>query len=240
MIKKIRDKLFGINKLGYLIAAEGKRNRELSSYNMRELKAIELLKSYFPEGFLFETGFSISFQTIQHIINDLIIYKPKVILEFGSGLSTQILSNYINKHQLDIKIISIDDNQEWQNALMQVCKGVDFHTFPLKDEHPYSYGGKGKWFDIPVNHPINSLEFDLVIVDAPKGGLGKQSRVGFVPFVKDKLSNAPIIYLDDTHRQDEKEIGQFLMKTIPAFVGKTIGFNYTRYSFVDKLHTSPS
>ncbi|QDH79798.1 hypothetical protein FKX85_12455 [Echinicola soli] len=240
MIKKIRDKLFGISKIGYLIAEEGKRNRELSSYNMRELKAIEFLKGYFPEGFLFETGFSLSFQTIQHIINDLIIYKPKVILEFGSGLSTQILSNYINKHQLGSKLISIDDDQEWQDALKQVCKGVDFHTFPLQDDHPYSYGGEGKWFDIPKNHSINTVEFDLIIVDAPKGGLCRQSRIGFIPFVKDKLSSAPIIYLDDTHRQDEQEIGHFLVKTIPAFVGKINGFNYTRYSFGDKLHTSPS
>lgn len=78
MLKKLRDRIFGVEKMVYLST---QKMEEISSWKMRELKAFEILKPYFNKGFLFETGFTISFQTFQHIANDIVLFKPKTILK---------------------------------------------------------------------------------------------------------------------------------------------------------------
>ncbi|WP_297337967.1 hypothetical protein [Algoriphagus sp.] len=237
---KFRDKLFGIDKISYFIESETSKKIILGDFNKRELKAFEILKPYFPEGFLLETSYSLSFQTIQHIINDIVIYKPKIIFEFGSGLSTMILGNFIQKNHLETRLISIDDDSSWQELLKNQGAKADFYCFPLAENHPFSFEGKGKWYNIPDNHPITELKFDLVLVDAPKGDLSKLSRYGFVGFMINKLSDQVIVYLDDTHRTDEHLIAQFFLKEIGVPMVQERFYKYSRFSSSNSFNTSPS
>lgn len=237
---KIRDKILGVDKLAYLIEMESKRKIQQSDFNKRELKAFEILKPYFPEGFLLETSYSLSFQTIQHILNDIQIFKPKVILEFGSGLSTLILGNFIKKSQLRTKLISIDDDSSWQELLKAQGTLADFYCFPLVANHPFSYEGLGSWFGIPSDHPLTNLQLDMVIVDAPKGNLSKMSRVGFIPFIKQKLSEGAIVYLDDTHRSDESLIAESFLVQVGHQMEARKYYKYTRFSVNKDFNTSPS
>jgi hypothetical protein len=240
LIARIRDKILGIDKVAYLIKKESDRKIQLLDFNKRELKAFEVLKPYFPEGFLLETSYSLSFQTIQHILNDILIFKPKVLLEFGSGLSTLILGNFITKNKLETKLISIDDDSSWQEMLKDQGAIADFYCFPLVPYHPFSYNGVGSWFEIPSNHPLFKLQLDLVIVDAPKGVMGKFSRIGFIPFVKDKLSEGAIVYLDDTHRSDENLISEYFLTHVGHQMTARKYHKYTRFSLDQNFDTSPS
>jgi hypothetical protein len=237
MIKKwmsvVRDKLFGINKL------ENKLKIQQSHF-FRELKAMEILKPYFPAGYLFESGFSLSFQTIQHIANDLVVYKPKFMLEFGSGMSTIILNNFIKQNGLEVKLISIDDDVLWQDFLKEKCTNVDFFCFPLVQNHPFSFESNGLWYDIPDVHPLNEIKYDLILVDAPKGSLSRLSRFGFIPFLENRLSEKPIIYLDDTHRADEQKISELFLSRSFRNINSKQFYNYTRFSSNDTYYTSPS
>jgi hypothetical protein len=232
-ITSFRDKVFGIDKLEY-------RMKNEQSYCFRELKAIQILQPYFPKGYLFESGFSLSFQTIQHIINDIIVYKPKVILEFGSGLSTIILNNFIRQNGLSVKLISIDDNLTWQKSLKDKCDLVDFFDFPLTQSHPFSFEGKGSWYDIPDKHILYDLEYDLVLVDAPKGSLSKLSRYGFIPFLEGKISEKGIVYIDDTHRVDEQKISELYLSSVAGSMTAKKFYKYTRFSADRTYYTSPS
>ena len=239
-VRLIRDKIFGIEKLSFLLKSQTNKQIQLADYNKRELKAFEILKPYFPEGYLLETSYSLSFQAIQHILNDILIYKPRFILEFGSGLSTIVIGNFIKSNDMNIKLISIDDDLSWQEFLKEMGAIADFYNFPLIDNHPHSYNGKGKWFEIPDDHLISEFKFDLVIVDAPKGALGKFSRYGFIGFVRNRLSDQTIIYLDDTHRPDENKIGQCFLSEIGVPMIHEKYFNYSRFSSNQSFNTSPS
>src|SRR5690606_5248637 len=165
MIRKwlieIRDRIFGIHKLKFLLIQ--KIERELD-FKFREQKAIEILKPYFPSGFVFETGFSLKFQTIQHIANDIIINKPRVILEIGSGISTLILDNFISELDYKPEFVSIDQDSIWQNHLKRYSKNVDFYAFDIVENNEFSMDGIGNWFDIPSNSELRNKQFDLIIV----------------------------------------------------------------------------
>ncbi|GGZ12793.1 hypothetical protein GCM10007049_00610 [Echinicola pacifica] len=240
IIKGLRDKLFGLKKIEYLLSKSAELSKNHNLFSMRELKAMEILRPYFPDGYLLETSYSISFQTIQHIINDIILNKPAVILEFGSGLSTQIISNYILKNGLDIKFVSIDNDLIWLGFLQRTIKNVDFYHFPLKKNHPFSHQGNGQWFDIPKQHIVNSFIFDMVIVDAPKGDLGEKSRVGAIEFLSEKLGSNPIVFIDDSNRKDEREICDLLLLRFETLKSVKHFYNYSRLSHSELFYSAPS
>ncbi|PSL01263.1 hypothetical protein [Cecembia rubra] len=232
----LRDWVFGIQKTGFLIQEKVK---EIVWFRTKELKAIEILKPYFPKGFLFESEFSLSFQTIQHIANDIVIHRPKTILEIGSGLSTMILNNLIKELDYRPEFISLDQDENWQKHLLNYCDLVTFKNFEISEKNEYSKKGKGKWFDIPNDSDLLNYNFDLVIIDGPKGFESRFARYGILNFLKGKISKSSIIFLDDTNRNDEK----FLLNSMRDQLGFThckSFYKYSRLSFQDGINTTPS
>lgn len=239
MLSKLRDKLFGINKTKFLLQKELNGLAEQQLYLQRELKAMQVLKPYFSEGYLFETGYSLSFQTIQHIINDIFIYHPKTILEFGSGLSTVIINNFLIKENLtEIEFYSIDQDEIWQNELSKECKRVNFLNFEINSKNSYAFVDNGIWFEIPENHIIQKIRPDLVIIDAPKGSDSKMARYGALSFLKDKISKNTIIFLDDTNRKDEALLSELIVTELDLpQISK--GYNYSKISPNQDFFTNP-
>lgn len=231
----LRDTIFGVEKLEYRIV---KRAMEYSDFKFRELKAIEILRPYFPSGFVFETGYTLSFQEIQHIANDIVINKPTTILEIGSGLSTIILSNLISELGYKPKFYSIDQDASWQKHLQGYCKNVDFYHFEIGENSEFALEGR-KWFTIPQDSEIRKKNYDLVIVDGPKGFESKYARFGIVNFLKERVNEASIVFLDDTDRDDEKYILKQLKEFLPLKFSQSFN-KYSRLSNKQEIVTSPS
>ncbi|MCF1750314.1 class I SAM-dependent methyltransferase [Mariniradius sediminis] len=231
----MRDKIFGVEKLEYRIV---KRTMEYSDFKFKELKAIEILRPYFPSSFVFETGYTLSFQEIQHIANDIVIHRPATILEIGSGLSTIILSNLISELGYKPEFISIDQDASWQKHLQGQCKNVDFYDFEIGSNSEFAMEG-GKWFTIPPNSILRKKKYDLVIVDGPKGYESKFARFGIVNFLKERVNESSIVFLDDTDREDEKFILKQLKELPPLKFSQSFN-KYSRLSNKQALVTSPS
>lgn len=234
-LTSLRDKIFGIEKLEYLIL---KKTMEYSDFKFKELKAIEILRPYFPSGYMLETGYTLSFQEIQHIANDIVIHRPTTILEIGSGLSTIILSNIISELGYKPKFISIDQDASWQKHLEGQCKNVNFYDFEIGFNSEFAMQG-GKWFEIPEDSCLRKGNYDLVIIDGPKGFESKYARFGIVNFLKERINESSIVFLDDTDRDDEK----FILKSLREkfSFNSCLNFNkYTRLSFQNNFITAPS
>ncbi|WP_114750064.1 hypothetical protein [Pleomorphovibrio marinus] len=228
---KIRDKAFGLNKINYQF-------EEKLIIRIRELKALEILKPYFPTGFLFETDYSLPFQLIQHICNDILIYKPKTIIEFGSGLSTIIISNFLKEVNLNVEFISVDQDKNWQNLISRHCNSVSFFSFEISDNNPFSKNGDGKWFDIPNKSELLNKNYDLVIIDGPIGKKNKFARYGAINFLRNKLTKSSIIFIDDIHRFDEQILAKDFV--IEFNLKKIDIYKYSRLSHNYNIITSPS
>jgi hypothetical protein len=234
-LTKVRDKFLGINKLEYRI---GRRNEALIDSKFKELKAIELLKGYFPQGFVFESTYSLSFQTIQHIANDIIVNRPATILEIGSGLSTIVLSKVIKETGYKAEFFSVDQDRTWQDHLKMHCDNVNFYQFEIGTSGEFAMEGSN-WFDIPLDSILRTKKYDLVIVDGPKGSESRLARYGIVDFLRGRLTETAIVFVDDTDREYEKVLLWHLRDMMPFRHCETF-YRYSRLSNDNRVVTSPS
>jgi hypothetical protein len=180
---------------------------------------------------------------ISLLLNDIIINNRKIIVEFGSGISTILISRLIKRNNLDCQLISIESNTDWQKQLSDILKkegvneNTEIHYAPLKEVvTPF---GKGHWYDYD-DTVFDSKKIDLVIIDGPPANLDelKHSRYLALPKVFQFLSEKYMIYLDDTNRAGEKEV---IAKWESDFNIKFIhqGSNYSIYTSHDSFGTIP-
>lgn len=238
---RLRNKVLGINAINQKIIDSQKENLKQIQYHQKELQAIEILKEFYPKNYFPVTGFSLGFQEIQHIINDIAYFNPKIILEFGSGISTIIISNYLKANNSNSIIFSIDNNQGWQEAVKKEIHGNDnttFFCFPVEDAELTFREEKVKWYQIPSDHFLNSVnEFELVIVDGPYGRISRFARFGFIPFLTGKLAKDAVLFIDDTHRPDELEIAEEASLLFKK--NKMRFFDYSRLSNHSDFNSAP-
>ena len=183
-----------------------------------DIYAINIIHKLFDSPcYLPFTPFSLNPYTILHVLNDILLNDRKVVVEFGSGLSTIIISKFIKINKLSVDFFSIDDNQEWQELILKELK-----KYQCDDKVQMSYceikeldNTKLSCLNNMFWYSLNKLEkvkdkitnnIDLLLVDGPSIGSSIFNRYPALPYLQDKLSNNVAIYLDDTRRNGEKEI----------------------------------
>lgn len=231
----MKNKLSGI--INYL---RNKSEFNHLKYQSNELLAYNILNKYMPDKYFIKSSFSISYSTILHILNDILIYRPKKILEFGSGLSTIVLSNAIHDLNLDTVIHTVDSDANWLNIVKNYLSdrsNVKFHNCPIVDFDVKMYK---KYYDIYSNPVLNSIDdFDMYIIDGPWSRITPNVRYGAVDFILSRKRNDKnlIIYVDDINRKDEILIYESLSKLLSI---KGVKFNkYARLSNQNTIETKP-
>ena len=180
--------------------------------------AMQFILKLFPEfSYLPFTPFSLNPFTILHILNDTLFNERKQVVEFGSGISTIIISRFIEVYNLDTQVLSFDNNSSWIHI---VSKELDRYkcSHQVKLVHAelqkhnsteFKKYDNEYWYDFDiVKKNINSLEskIDLVIVDDPSTDTSKYIRYAALPVISNHLATSSCIFLDDTNRPSEKEI----------------------------------
>ena len=133
----------------------------------REILKKSIKKNAFLIDFIKKSNISsFDFDRLVHLEKIIKKNKPKVIFEFGSGASTVWMSYIINKHNLDCKIFSFEDNKYYLDKL---SKNIDFNIlktllFSLKKLKLFKHKDRRfvRYDSIP------SLEnVDLLYIDGP-------------------------------------------------------------------------
>lgn len=132
-------------------------------------------------------------------------YRPKCILEFGSGLSTLFFSHALSSYP-DRKIISIENSllylEKTRDSIPQF-EGIDLIHSPIK---PYYFYMK-KFFTYDIEQIYKRLskdiQLDLVLIDGPLGyRFGREAPLyEVIPY----LTSKTIVILDDANRKFEQE-----------------------------------
>jgi predicted O-methyltransferase YrrM len=177
--------------------------------NTYDTNASILLHRLFPKSTILPfTTFSLNPNTILHIINEIQINNRKSIIEFGAGVSTIITAKFIAENNINATIVSVEDNLSWLNFISSQLEkyncqhAVQLLHVPLKN----SDSGV-KWYDQEqLKSNITNKKFDLILVDGPSGGLGKNARKPVLPLLLNYLNQSFIIFLDDVRRLDEQQI----------------------------------
>ncbi len=185
--------------------------RELNGYQAQfnDLSALEymapLIKSYLPW-----SGASMSPVGIRLILNDILINKRRTIVECGAGVSTVMIANLLCGK--DANFICIENNFSWMNIVQEilVSQSMDNVTFihaPLVCNR-YSLAGS-YWYDVECIKSELCSPVDLLLVDGPNAGAGKQASARYpvgpelFPCLNPTASN---VILHDCDRPAERRI----------------------------------
>lgn len=208
--------------------------------NLIDIKAAQQLQPLLNGlPYLPHTTVSLRHSSIMFFLNDILLNNRKVIVEFGSGISTILLCKMIRQLALkDVKLISIDNNHEWLKIVKSyICQetnddvNADFLVAELKkcEFSPYP----SLWYDTAQLHVLEQYKghVDCVLVDGPEAWRKKNtySRYPALPFIHDYLAQNCSIFLDDTDRIGEKAIVE-LGREKYAFKKKTLNSSFTRLS----------
>jgi hypothetical protein len=145
--------------------------------------------------------------------------KPKMVLEFGSGVSTACLARYMFELYGDLDatyIVSIEDKIEFLEKtkefldIIHVAKYAKVIHLPLRFQ--IIEGIRSNCYDLSMDSFAASLgtcQPELVVIDGPalKGG-----RVGTLPLALPFLSEGAWFFLDDALRDEELECGRVWSK----------------------------
>ncbi|GAA4428209.1 hypothetical protein GCM10023188_12220 [Pontibacter saemangeumensis] len=195
-----------------------KLKRKYGIFNplQNQLKLDDILSTNFISSLLKDnlyipfTGWSLRPYCLAYVLNEILINNRKSIIEFGSGISTILIARLAQLNDLDLRLISVEHNLEWQNHIKKILdkeqldQYVEFASIPLtKSENSLD---NLTWYDEEnLNKQVKETKFDLVLVDGPPADLGLE-RFTAMPFLIDKLATSYTIFLDDAHRKDEQQI----------------------------------
>lgn len=211
MIKKIKDaiNIYVDGKLKRLVNKQ--RRIDQIQFNYSQLNQLFTDTSFFIP----LSGWAISPSTIAHVLNEIVVNDRKSIIEFGSGASTFYIAKLLKSNKIEASFFSVESNNEWaqkiqkQLEVLELSNHVSIIHAPIKPvDKALAHGEQKVWYDVSVlNEKLKNIKvFDLILVDGPYGGLTPNVRFSAVPYLKDKLIKNSAVFLDDIHRNDEKEV----------------------------------
>lgn len=182
---------------------------EAQSDILQELEALLRLRDEYP--LRFESpllwNFALSPRGMWQVLTLVRERQPSTIVELGSGLSTLYLSRAAD--QPSSVIYSLEHAIEYLEATRHLLEAHDatenvqlIHA-PLVDT---DIGGRTySWYSLSDHLPAT---IDLLLVDGPPGSSGPLARLPALERLVDRLQPGAVIVLDDTHRDDEREIAR--------------------------------
>ena len=196
-----------LKKINRIILNYKNKNSEIKK-NLNDIHSLELFKNYLPE-YIPWTRCSIRPRALALILNEIIIHKRKSVLEFGSGISTILLSRFAKEYKF--KLVSIESDLNWMGIVKSNIdsknKNITIIHAPIKnlklDEKKYN------WYCIDtIKNHLNDDKLDVMIVDGPSGKLNDLARYPALPIMQKYFDDDYSIFLDDIHRLQEKRIAQ--------------------------------
>ena len=134
-------------------------------------------------------------------------YRPRLVVELGSGVSTLVAAKSGAR-----KIISIDNSDEFAAKTVAMIKehrvrGVEVRIAPLQ---PYANGST--WYDTSKIKDLKKI--DLLIIDGPPGSKNPEARYPALAELKDKLSANAVVIIDDVRREGERKLAEDFAKAL--------------------------
>lgn len=158
-------------------------------------------------------GYAISPDLVFYLLSLLDRFKPRSILEFGSGFSSVVFSRYA--HSEGAKVVSVDHEPYFSKKSEAYVNewGYDDHfNLIIADVKEQEVNGTNVFFY--DRSPVEKHSgFDFVFLDGPPQKLGLKVRGGLLPLFRPLLSPGCIIVLDDYYRPGEREFVDNWLKT---------------------------
>ncbi|MDR3124505.1 MAG: class I SAM-dependent methyltransferase [Endomicrobium sp.] len=141
----------------------------------------------------------------------IIFSKPKVIVKFGSGVSTIVICDTLRQNNSG-HLISVEHIEQYAQRTMQFIKRENLQNFVdlrLSELEIYKDGHlcideHVQWYCKETLKGIKNI--DLLIVDGPPAATCKYARYPALSVLYENLNNQAQIWMDDAVREDENVI----------------------------------
>lgn len=164
-------------------------------------------------------GWAVSPDLMLVLVDEMLRLRPSTVLECGSGVSTVFLALAAAQHDIPTHLIALEhdaDHLSRTKSLLEehsVSHLVEVRHAPLEmssvEQHPT------QWYAEQAVADLNNIE--LLFVDGPPEGTGKQARYPAVPMLRDRLAPRSSIILDDMVRPEERETAERWHAMLPDF-----------------------
>jgi hypothetical protein len=181
---------------------------EVSTLLQYDALALHHLRSEMPDFYLPWTGSAVAPSSLRIMLNEIVIYRKKSLVEFGAGISSIFFAKVLKR--LGGKLVSIEQDAAWlafvRDLLDREGLGdcVDFVHCPIDPESKPHWYHKEK-----LNKALEGLKFDFAFIDAPISSQGEDRvREPAALFLQDFLSAGFTVFLDDMNREGEQRIAE--------------------------------
>jgi len=168
-------------------------------------------------------GWAISPDFAELLLREILIHKPKNVVEFGSGVSTLIIGYALEKNEQG-KLTSFDHDMHYGAKTIQNIHLHGLESYAEVISAPITEMNINdrvcKWYDIDIKKIPDKI--DMLIIDGPPAGTGFEARYPALPFLIDYLADDAIVIMDDGIRQDEKDICAHWVEEYPEFKSEYI------------------
>lgn len=159
-------------------------------------------------------GWATSPDVLLRLHTHIMATRPRVIVEFGSGASTLVIADALCQNGVG-RLISIEHSDHYGAQTLGTLQAeslegwVDLRIADLEaweGEHlnPEDAEKPSRWYPVSLLEGVDNV--DLLWVDGPPGATCLFSRYPALPALANKLSPNAEVWMDDTIRQEEKDI----------------------------------
>lgn len=207
--------------------------------NSEDIYCLGLMKNLLQQGDLLPFTFmSLRPFAMSFAINELLVNKRRLVVEFGSGASTVILARAIRAYGLDCKLISVESDEEWSEQTGRILEKEGLSSCAELIHAPITLrefnGRPAFWYDeLTLNERMRSFgSADMVFIDGPAAYEQdvEMSRYFAIPFMAHRMAENHVVFLDDANREGEKKVMRKWKNDFGKefmIFGSTLGVHYT-------------
>ncbi|MEX1092263.1 MAG: hypothetical protein WEF28_03810, partial [Acidimicrobiia bacterium] len=164
---------------------ESKLVEDIPRHHSNTFRAIEALIAVYreldsrpalPQVASPDGGWAISAELARLLVEQVLLYRPKVIVEFGSGTSTVVLG-HIAKRLPDVRVVSIEHDSLWYADTLVALNAQGLHNVELLYAPLTPTQVQGRefvWYDTEALSGL--FDIDFVLVDGPPSHIGPEAR----------------------------------------------------------------
>lgn len=151
------------------------------------------------------TGWAAASDVLCELARQVLLRQPRVVVEYGSGVSTLVMAAAIKKNGAG-KLISLDHDPIYAQQTRDLLRENDLDQFAEVRDAPLRAGAGAdpsvEWYSAGAMTDIPAV--DLVFVDGPPGRRGVNVRGQVLPLLWPRLAPGGTIVFDDARRTEER------------------------------------
>jgi len=161
-------------------------------------------------------GYAASPDVLHHLVERVWQQKPRLVTECGSGASSIVLG-YAVRMNGGGRVVALEHDPTWAEvsrayvSMHDLDDVVEIREAPLT---PFEFGGESwLWYDRAAVEDLTDI--DLLFIDGPPGDASAMARYPAGPVLFPRCRQGVTIFLDDTHRREERLISARWMEEFP-------------------------